>query len=87
MHRSASLVGAVIGALVGLLAGAVCALLASAALLYEGLGTDVPTGWTRMLILPAVWWLIAGVGAGGLIGRRLGLRMTKRETEPPPPPV
>jgi uncharacterized RDD family membrane protein YckC len=87
MHRSASLVGAVIGALVGLLTGAVCALLASAAVLYEGLGTDVPPGLTRMLILPAVWWLIAGAGAGGLIGRRMGLRMAKREADPPPPPV
>jgi uncharacterized RDD family membrane protein YckC len=87
MHRSASLVGAVIGALVGLLTGAVCALLASDAVLWEGLGTDVPAGLTRMLILPTVWWLIAGAGAGGLVGRRMGLRMAKRETEPPPPPV
>jgi hypothetical protein len=88
MHRSASLVGALVGALVGLFVGAACTLVASALLVWESVGTDVPTGWTRMLILPAVWWLLAGAGAGGLIGRRLGLRVAKRPgAEPPPPPV
>ena len=77
--------GAVVGAVVGLFLGALLALLASALLVFLASGTDVPSGWSAVLIQPAVFWIVAGVAGGALIGRRVARRAAVDSTRQPPP--
>jgi uncharacterized membrane protein YfcA len=89
MHRSAwtTVAGAAAGAVAGLFLGALMALLASAAIIFLGFGTNAPAGWATVLIQPAVFWIVAGGLGGALIGRRIARRIASQTLEPPPPPV
>ena len=89
MHRSAwtTVVGAVVGAVAGLLAGTLMALIASAAIIFLGFGTNAPAGWATVLLQPALFWIVAGGLGGALIGRRIARRVVAQTLEPPPRPV